>query len=594
MKRWFPHLLLLLAVAAAWAAPQHVYRISGSVVSDRDGSPVARCRVSASQLSPQQSQPQEGRRTGGPGDGPPNFGGFARNFAPDADSVVTDSRGHFSLTVESSGLWRLTGVARGFRTQAFDAHETFSAAIALSDAAPEATVTLRLTPDATITGLVLDEAGDPVRNAQVSGQRADQPDSAPGFAGGLGRGGPRGLAFAQTDDRGRYELTGLAPGGYRLSVQAQPWYADHRAGRGLNGAGGDSSLDPSLDVVYAPTWFPAATDQAAAETITLAGGEVREADFHLIAIPSIHLLVPRNDPQPTVADGNNQRGIRAPSVTRQNGIGGFPGEGQGGAVTTNGTEWDFSGLAPGSYTVRLPDATGRGFTTTDVTLAAGTSRFVSLSSATSGTPVILRVEGVPGRTVRSIVLTDDSSGQTYTAATPGGFGRGRNNDDGDDDSPDPDRSLHVPAGSYTVTIFGDNGAFLQSIAAQGAQTAGRSVTIGDTPVTLTLSIATGRASVSGIAKREGKPLEGAMVLLVPVTFGEKGALASVVRDESNTDGSFYLTNVLPAQYILVAIDHGWAVNWRDETTLAQYLLKGVPVDLRSAKTLKQDVTAVDP
>ena len=60
------------------------------------------------------------------------------------------------------------------------------------------------------------------------------------------------------------------------------------------------------------------------------------------------------------------------------------------------------------------------------------------------------------------------------------------------------------------------------------------------------------------------------------------------------DGSFDLANVIPGQYILVAIDHGWGINWGDQSTLRRYLMQGVPVELKSSAIVKQNVVAEAP
>ena len=52
-----------------------------------------------------------------------------------------------------------------------------------------------------------------------------------------------------------------------------------------------ASLDPSLDMVYASTWYPGVDREESAETLTLTGGEDREADFRLNAIAAVHLQV---------------------------------------------------------------------------------------------------------------------------------------------------------------------------------------------------------------------------------------------------------------------------------------------------------------
>ena len=85
-----------------------------------------------------------------------------------------------------------------------------------------------------------------------------------------------------------------------------------------------------------------------------------------------------------------------------------------------------------------------------------------------------------------------------------------------------------------------------------------------------------------------------MVLLVPATLGTASDLTAIQRDETNTDGTFLLSGVTPGQYILVAIDRGWNVDWRNPATLGQYLLHGTPVDLRAAGKAHEALEAVVP
>ena len=136
--------------------------------------------------------------------------------------------------------------------------------------------------------------------------------------------------------------------------------------------------------------------------------------------------------------------------------------------------------------------------------------------------------------------------------------------------------------------------FLTGLTAKGAETAGRYVTVGAGESTLTVHVASGRASLSGIATLEGKPCVGAMVLLVPITIEDPNSITVLLRDQTNTDGSFELANIIPGQYILVAIDHGWQINWGDRSTLRRYLMQGVPVELKSSATVKQNITAEAP
>ena len=78
---------------------------------------------------------------------------------------------------------------------------------------------------------------------------------------------------------------------------------------------------------------------------------------------------------------------------------------------------------------------------------------------------------------------------------------------------------------------------------------------------------------------DGKAAPGSMVMLVPATLGDPQSVTVTRRDQSNTDGSFILNDVIPGRYILIAIDRGWRMNWSDASTLSRYLLHGVPVEL---------------
>ena len=60
------------------------------------------------------------------------------------------------------------------------------------------------------------------------------------------------------------------------------------------------------------------------------------------------------------------------------------------------------------------------------------------------------------------------------------------------------------------------------------------------------------------------------------------------------DGSFDIAAIIPGQYILVAIDHGWDINWSDPSTLNHYLTNGVPLDLRTPTSVKQNIEAQVP
>jgi uncharacterized GH25 family protein len=557
---------LSMAEAPLPAPPVTPYQITGVVVNSLTGTPVPR-----SHLTPSLAQQNRGPK---------------RQF-PSSDGVDADERGRFSIALPSAGAWDLTVSAPGYVSEAYDQHDNYSSAIVLTATAPAMEIVFRLPPEASIRGLVLDEAGEAVRNARVGllsrevqgpGQSAEQ------F---------RFRNSTQTDDRGAYEFANLIPGKYRVLVDAKPWYAaSTQARRSGSSTTVESAqpLDPSLDVTYQQTWFPGVDDQAQAETIALRAGDDRRADFHLVPIPAIHLRI-----VPPSTEQNGNRSFQAfPALERVDTGGMGFGFAQSAVTNLPQGQVDVGGLAPGLYRVRIPQQNSEPRTAL-VEVTAGSARVLDMNAATVAVAnVTVRLDGADSdERPFGVELIEAETGQHFP---PLGGGRPfpPNARRGPPMRQAREISFQVPPGRYEVTLFGRGEAYLTGISAQGAETSGRFVTLHDGEATLTLHTTSGRATVVGTAKTNGKPSVGAMVLLVPAGLDDPASLTAVVRDQTNTDGSFDLLNVIPGQYILIAIDHGWNVNWTDPSTLRGYLMQGIPLDIRGAANIKQDVDAQAP
>lgn len=66
-----------------------------------------------------------------------------------------------------------------------------------------------------------------------------------------------------------------------------------------------------------------------------------------------------------------------------------------------------------------------------------------------------------------------------------------------------------------------------------------------------------------------------MMVLVPNSRPDWQALMR--RDQSDSDGSFSLRDVVPGEYTVIAIQDGWALDWTDPQVLARYLPAGISV-----------------
>ena len=550
----------LLLGSPGFAQEPSPYRITGVVLSEVGGAPVVRGHLTASQTE----RVRNGRQ---------------RVLGDRSDiSAETDATGHFNLSVPSAGSWQLYASGRGFREQAYDRHESFFSSVVLTAAAPTYDLVFRLEPESAVTGAVRDEAGEAVRNARVSLYGMTPPEP------GLVTGPVAARANTSTDDRGQYEFAGLAPGDYTVSLEAEPWYTRNLSGRALPAANG-SSPEPSLDVVYPQTWFPGVTDRRSAEVVSLHHGETRQADFNLTPIRASHL---RLSTSPLQGNGSGS-GETLPQVER------VPPDGQpflNSALRIDQQGQVDVGTPPGLYRVTLHEG-GASETSAFLRVPVGAQPMLDLSAAipAADLTIHLEVEGPPPRV--QVVFTDVETGASFISSDRGGFQR-RRHAPTDTNPTASDPKLAIPPGRYRVTLNGDNQIYLAGMSVKQTSTVGRVVTLGSGSTTLNLKLSRGRASLHGTTSVGSKALSGAMVLLVPATFGQAESITVLRRDQTNTDGGFLLENVIPGDYILLAIDNGWTVNWRDPSTLERYLLHGVPVSLAPNGAMKQDLVALSP
>jgi hypothetical protein len=111
---------------------------------------------------------------------------------------------------------------------------------------------------------------------------------------------------------------------------------------------------------------------------------------------------------------------------------------------------------------------------------------------------------------------------------------------------------------------------VQKISASGARLNGRKFTFdGAQDVQLTITLAGGTGQVTGAAQLDGKPKAGALVLLVPES-GENLDDDDFRMDQSDSDGTFALREILPGKYSLMAIEDGWDLEWSNPVVLKPF------------------------
>lgn len=558
-------LIVVVAVIASMRearAANTTYQITGVVLSSVDDTPLPHAHLNAAPVGVGESADHQPYR---------------RADSETKLETDADEHGHFMLSVPSAGRWRLMASAVGYVTQAYNAHDEFSSAVVLTGNNPRFDLRFHLAPEAELTGTVLDEAGEAVRNARVVLEYRPSPSPDPE------KGEYRNRMVVQTDDRGVYDFSGLAAGDYRVKVDAKPWYSTATQPR-LNNS--DVTPDSSLDVTYQLTWYPGVNDPAEAEVISLKPADVQRADFQLTPVPAVHVAFASS----ATGGPDSHRGPSFPVVERVDAGGG----GMASIIPNRSGDggMDVGGLAPGVYRVRMAGPNQERETRL-IEVRPGDSRVIDASAATSDVAnITIEEDGSVSARPASVELRDVDKGTRFNSFSQDMFFRARNERAPTGQVQQP-ITMQVPPGRYEVRVA-DRECYLLGVSAKGAEVSGRFVKVHGGEVMLKLRMATGRASVHGLASAEGKPIEGAMVLLVPAGLDDPGSFAQMVRDQTNTDGSFDLNNVVPGQYILVVVRNGWNIRWTDGATLQHYLAQGVPLELHTDARVNQDVSAQQP
>jgi Carboxypeptidase regulatory-like domain len=532
-------LLLLLISAQSRQNPppsSSSFSIAGVVVDALTGAPVPRAEVSI----------------------------FANN---DEFKMTTGADGRFQLPAPEPGPYPIFAEAHGYVRESLDQHGSYSTGVAVGNGLDSEHLVFRLDPQAVIYGTVSDEHGDAVRHANV---QLFSRSNARGARANLVQ--PRNQT--QTDDLGEFRFPHLLPGKYFAVVQAQPWYAQtgfrSQTNTNQNFSGlrrANWNVDPSLDVVYPLTFYPGVFSERSASELDVAAGGQLEANIHMQAVPSVHVLL-TNLP----IDQENPNGINI-SATQK--VLGSVDLGMAVAVTQIAPgEYEVAGLAPGELTFIVGARSIRHdqHRTFSTNVADGNT----IDTASTAGPAA----SVSGRVILppaaehfeqgSLTLVGEGNrGLSAIIQKDGSFS-----------------FSSVQAGTYKpVANIPPGGNYVQRISASGARVQGREITLDGThDAQLILTLASGVGRLAGLARLDGKPKSGVMILLEPESaqnFDDDRRM-----DQSDSDGTFNLRDILPGKYFLMAIDGGWDLDWNDPAVRKPFHHQAQVIQIAPADSMK--------
>lgn len=478
--------------------------------------------------------------------------------------AVAGEDGRFTFDGLAPGKYVLAARARGYVRELYQQHQNFTTSIAVGSGLDSTHLVFPLHRQAVIRGRITDDRGEPVRGAPVElvvsevswGKRHES-----------GR-------QATTNDLGEFRFSGLRAGRYRVSVLANPWYArtpmNHPELLYKQSGAANIGVIPLLDVAYPPTFYPGVTNPGSAGDIAVAPGETADASMQLQAVPAVHLHltgVPLANKETLAVhvryrDASLARIVVVPS-----------------AVPVGPGEYEVDGLASGDATVLL--SRGSGSDSIAVINAALTPGDDTLDA--SAAPVSVPVSGVVVLPSGLVVPAESTVNIWSSDVPPFSSALAK---DGSFSFPS------VATGEYNIDVaLPHKDAYIQSLSAEGAEASGRRLSIeGSAQVRVRIVVGIGRAQLSGVAMRDGKPAAAVFVLLVPASPGY--AESDARMDQSDSDGTFSLGEVAPGSYLLLAITDGWDLEWDKTEVLRPYLEKAQHLEVAANETRSVVVQAV--
>jgi hypothetical protein len=531
-------LLTVAAVSASCAAD--LYPVADTVVNTGTNAPLPHARV--------------------------NF--YLSAAAKPVASAITGDDGRFQFQLPAGSYRVLAGTRNTWENYgARHPGDALGSAVIVGPGKDTASLVFRFFPPAAISGRVLDNSGEPARDALVQLIRS----SVTG-----GRRSATVFAYHRTNDLGEYRF-GRLPGDslYFLAVTSEPWYTQ---------AGLPGPSEAKVAAAYAPIYYPNTSDAFKAAPIALKQGEEARADFSLSTVSNATVTVRHNAPpgmKGTVTltyDG--VAGTFATQQTQQLLVG-FQPPSQSGQDQPGQTQI-LQGVPPGHYTLRIVGTAGSSV------LGASTAVDVNGSGVTADLALkpFPKVEGVvhlaPGASQKSAIVVSmrgELSGGVGTVTVQG------------------DGSFKLPQatpGRFRITLGGRDGFLASEIEARGGSIKDGILEISEgSDVILSITASNESGDLRGFVVDGDRPLEGVLAVLAPAG-GQKGELTVTPRAfQTESDGSFNFRSIPAGHYLLFAVDDS-QLEYARPDVIAPYLPGAKEIEIRSRTSAEERIPLAPP
>ena len=422
------------------------------------------------------------------------------------ESAVTDAAGRFEFTALPPGNYALAASREGFDSATKRGGMQLQR-LTLAAGEEKNDAVIRLTPYGVVTGRILDEDGDPIRQIQVrtmvyrytaAGRRLVN----------------RGSAF--TNDLGEYRIYDLPPGHYYLK------------------AGSTESMGGGTEESYGASYFPGTPDSAAASPIEVEAGRTLEGlnlTLHPMRIANIRGRV--------MNPGSGGVTVGLFKVTED-----------GGTSATNtsledkGGKFELKGVSPGPYTLTAASTVGGQRYSANMQIQVGVADLEGIELHLQPPMEIagqIRIEGQAGDKLSKVDIVLDS-------------GRGAQSMAGDTAKKDGSFVFQgLEPGVYQVSAQAPGDLYLKAVhwSDRDVMQSGVDLTQGAADSRLVVVLSANGGQIDGVVQDDqSAPAAVAIVTLVPSGGARSKSLFKWAM--TSPAGHFHIDGIAPGSYKLFA------------------------------------------
>lgn len=433
-------------------------------------------------------------------------------------------------------------------------------------------IDLRLPRGGIITGVILDEFGEPIPDAQVTPLR-QQYISGRRRLMAVGR-------SATTNDIGAFRLFGLTPGSYYLSVSSRPMIvmmndrSDDRTG-------------------YAPTYYPGTSDVASAQRVTVAAGQTLN-DINVSLVPTQTARV-----SGTVVDLAGQPVRMGAVMAMPRGGVMLPMPPSMGPIGPDGT-FTINGVAPGEYTLRamMPDASG----------GAGAAAMATLSISGQDVTGIQLAPAMPS-TISGRIMLDGGTVQSFQGTPPQLLFMSSEPDDFGPGmmsmpsrlTPRDDLTFETKSASGRVVarlMMPDGRWSLKAVRHQSVDVTDRGLDVrpGQDLSDVEVELTSQKQEISGLVMASGgKPTSNYTAVIFPSDRAQwTGMSRYIAVGRPDQEGRFRVTSLPPGDYQVVAVEYVEPGGWMDPDFLDSVKHAATGVTITEGETKTVDLRLAEP